>query len=304
VRQRTTHLWLTALVALLAGGLALAGPPVGALLEGPAWLGLRLPLGLAALFVLPGHALATLLFPRSDDLDGFERAALAVGISLVQIPFLALALDRSPWGLSPAALVVSLSALTPLWCALAALRIARLAPDAAFAPALRLETLKWSALSRLERAAVLLSAVLVGVVAWSLSAVSSQPDLPPLTEFFVLGREGLAESYPRAAAPGEPVSVTVGATNREGRPMEYRVVARRGELPLAQLGPVRVAAGETWREQLTFALPDYGFDQRVEVLLFRAGDAEPYRSLRLIVDVPQPGVPTPVRVVPTVAPGR
>ena len=79
--------------------------------------------------------------------------------------------------------------------------------------------------------------------------------------------------------------------------MEYRVVAyQRGEL-LAHQPRMRVASGETWSDTLTFSLREYGFDQRVEVLLLREDEIEPYRRLQLVIDAPPPGVPTPIRAV-------
>lgn len=294
-RTAGAHLGLVAVLELLAAGLALSGQfGAGAPESLLTWV--RIPLGLLALLVLPGYALAVALFPRAHDLDGLERTALAVGLSVAQVPLLVLAVDRSPWGLSPTIMVVSVGALTCLWCVVAVVRLWRQPAGAGFRPAVWLVQRSRSPVTRLERVAVLGSVVLVGAVACSLLTVSAQPALPPLTEFFMLGSEGLAENYPRSVAAGEPVSVTLGVTNREGRPMEYRVVAHQRDVSLAETSPFRVEPGATWTGRLDFVLREYGFDQRVEAVLFRTSDAAPYRRLQLVVDAPQPGAPTPVRV--------
>lgn len=44
-----------------------------------------------------------------------------------------------------------------------------------------------------------------------------------LTEFYALGAQGLAESYPREVAPGELMQVQLGIANHEGGPGHYRV---------------------------------------------------------------------------------
>lgn len=288
------HLALVAVLGLFAAGLALSGQSAAA--APSSWVWVRIPLGLLALLVLPGYALTVALFPGAHDLDGPERAALAVGLSVAQVPLLVLAVDRSPWGLSPTIMVVSVGALTCLWCVVAVVRLWRQPAGAGFRPADRLAKRPWSAVTRLERVAVLGSAVLVGAVACSLLTVSTRPALPPLTEFFMLGSEGLAENYPRSVAAGEPVSVALGVTNREGRPVEYRVMARQRDVSLAETSPFQVEPGATWTGRLHFVLDEYGFDQRVEIVLLRTSDAAPYRRLQLVVDAPLPGAPTPVRV--------
>jgi uncharacterized membrane protein len=298
-----------AALALAAEVVAFAAPS-----GGPAAGGLqvlRLVLGVPAVLLLPGFALSALLFPRTRDVDGFERIALAGGLSVAQAPLLALALDRSTWRLTPESLIVATCSVTCLWCLLAVIRGAGLAPEprpaaAALGLGLRGAALgrRWWPSTRWERAAALLCVLLAAISAWAILTVATRPAVPPLTEFFVLGQGGLVEEYPRSAAPGEPVQVTVGITNREGAPADYHAaVSWRGQV-LAQTTPLRVAAGQTWTGNLQFALPEYGFEQRVEVQLFRGDEGVPYRRLQLVIDVPPPGEPTPVRAQQTPAPRR
>jgi uncharacterized membrane protein len=202
-------------------------------------------------------------------------------------------------------MVVSVAALTVLWCLLGAVRALRAPAGGRSRPSPRPSPLAWlSRLGRWERASLVAGVVLVGITAWALQTVTTQPAVPPLTEFYVLGQGGLAEDYPRTAAPGEPVQVTLGIANREGQPYDYRTtVSWRGNV-LAETAPVRVGAGETWSGSVTFAPREYGFGQRVELLLFRGQGTEPYRRLQLVIDVPAPGEPTPVRALQTPAPRR
>jgi uncharacterized membrane protein len=288
------HVSLVAGLAGLAALLALAGQPVTAP-GGAGWLWLRGPLGLVALLVLPGYALAIALFPRAGELDGVERVALSIGLSVAQLPLLILAVDRSPWGLSPPAMVAAICSLTWTWCAVAIARLGPLPAGLSFL-ARRPAWHEWWPASTLERAAVLVGVTLVAMVGLALLSIIRQPAVPSLTEFYILGAGGLAEDYPRTATHGEPVWVTVGVTNREGRPMGYLLAARQGEVELIRSDRLELEPGATWTGRLPLTLPAHGFDQRVDIVLFREGQASPYRRLQLVIDVPPPGVPTPVRV--------
>lgn len=128
--------------------------------------------------------------------------------------------------------------------------------------------------------------MVLGIAAYSFTA----PDPSArLTEFYALGAEGLAESYPREAAPGQPMQVQLGIVNREGALGRYRVEARSAGQLLAQAGPIELADGASWQAPLNYALPQAGADQQVDILLFRDDVPDPYRQLRLWVNVVNPG---------------
>ena len=67
-----------------------------------------------ALFVLylPGFSVVEALYPRKSDLDGLERLALSVGLSLALIPLIGLGLNYTPWGIRLNPLLASLTLLS------------------------------------------------------------------------------------------------------------------------------------------------------------------------------------------------
>lgn len=69
---------------------------------------------LGSLFVLliPGYVTVEALFPKRRDLDGIERFALSVGLSLALVPLTGLLLNYTPWGVRLDPIVVSLTILT------------------------------------------------------------------------------------------------------------------------------------------------------------------------------------------------
>jgi uncharacterized membrane protein len=284
---------------LLAGGLLLLLLVAAAESAGDRpWLGAllqlaRLPLGLAYILFVPGYCLTAALFPARDDLDGIERTGLSLGLSVAWVSILALILDWLPWGLRlwPILWGELLSIL--LFSAVAAWRRGRLEPGAAYAPALAWRPRPWWAtLSAYERRIYKLCAGALLLAALSAAWVFLVPSPATfMTEFYILGKEGLAEDYPRQAAPGETLSVTLGIHNLERRPHTYRVEvwavdpwSGRQE-PVQTAGPFTLAREEGLERPLTWQMPWPGQDQQVTFLLFLDEQPEPYRQLRLWLNV-------------------
>jgi len=248
---------------------------------------LRLLLGLAFVLFVPGYALQAALFPREDALDGPERLALSIGLSVAIVPPLALLLDRLPWGIRLWPIVIGEGLAIALLSAVAVVRRRRLPPEARPTVAFNLDLKGWWATQ--DRAARVLYGVLAGALLLALISAAAIILTPKageqFTEFYLLGPEGLAESYPRETTPGQALSVTAGIANREGQAAEYRIeVLVEGEL-IGTAGPLTLEDDEVWEAPVTYALPRAGDDQQVEFLLYRDGAQEPYRHLRLWINV-------------------
>jgi uncharacterized membrane protein len=112
-----------------------------------------------------------------------------------------------------------------------------------------------------------------------------------MTEFYMLGPEGLAENFPRQAAPGEQLSLTMGLSNKERESMTYRVEIwaidpsndRREKV--GESLPITLQPGESIEWPLSWSMPWPGDDQQVQFLLFHDDDSDPYRQLRLWLNV-------------------
>lgn len=256
---------------------------------------LRLFLGLFFVLFVPGYALQAALFPSrgarveasAGGLDGPERLALSFGLSVAVIPPLALILDRLPWGIRLWPIVVGETIIIATCSTVALWRRRRLPPSERFVLEIDVDARGWwAAQDRLSRVlcGILTAALLVALFSAAAIILLPKPG-EQFTEFYVLGPEGLAEGYPREAAPGEPLSVTVGIANREGVAAEYRIEVRAGELTIGQAGPLRLEDDEVWEGPLHYALAEPGDDQEVHFLLFRDDGGEPYRSLRLWINV-------------------
>lgn len=76
------------------------------------WVISRWILGLVFVLFLPGYVTVETLFPESHDLNGIERFALSVGLSLALAPLIGLLLNYTPWGIRLTPMVISLSTFT------------------------------------------------------------------------------------------------------------------------------------------------------------------------------------------------
>jgi uncharacterized membrane protein len=288
-------LWEAGLV--LAGGLLLlgligwgeAGEGLSLMAQMP-----RLALGVVYVLYVPGYLLQAALFPQRSDLDGPERVGLSLGLSVALIPLLALLLDALPWGLRLWPIVLGQLGMIGFLLLVESWRRLRLPAGQAYEPALRWQPgLWWASLSVFDRRLYLfLAGALIaagGAAAW-VFLVSSDADF--MTEFYMLGRGGLAEDYPRRGAVGELLEVTLGVKNLERSTLEYRMEAwavdpwsggRRALVGQSEPFTLEVGQQRSWTQ--AWAMPWPGDDQQVEFLLFRAGDEAPYRRLLLWLDV-------------------
>jgi uncharacterized membrane protein len=254
---------------------------------------LRLGLGLVYVLYIPGYLIQAALFPGRDDLDGVERAGLSLGLSVAWVPVMALILDSLPWGIRLWPIAGGQGATILFFMAIAAWRRSRLPAGEACAPELHPRPRAWwGEQSITEKQLYLLSAtalLLTGLAAAWIFLVPSEADF--MTEFYMLGKGGLAEDFPRTAQVGEELQVTLGVRNLERGLASYRIEAyvvdpwQEQRVLVAEQEPLKLGVEEVYERPLTWAMPVQGDDQQVEFLLFIDGQVEPYRRLVLWLDV-------------------
>ena len=127
--------------------------------------------------------------------------------------------------------------------------------------------------------------VAIGGVVYVASTPGGQED--PFTEFYILGPGGEAADYPTNLTVGDEREFIVGITNNEHQDLTYTVVLTM-DSEVIQERTVEVGDGETWEDQFVFTVTEPG-EKRLLIQLFVGdeveSDEEPYRDLRLIVDV-------------------
>jgi uncharacterized membrane protein len=283
--------WALAGAALLLGLIVLGEyAPSWAVFVSP----LRLVLGIGYVLYVPGYLLQAAMFAYREDLDAVERHGLSLGLSVALIPLVALLLDWLPWGLRFWPIVFSQVLLIELLVFLALARRLFMPVSEAFAPDIRPRPRRWwRKLDPLDRWLFLFSfgiLLFAGLTAAWIVLVPSGAEF--LTEFYMLGPEDLAENFPRQAAVGEMLDVTLGVTNHERQSQTYRVEIwqvdawsepRRALVGKAELFTLQVGERREWNQPWQPAWE--GKDQQFEILLYTLDDVEAYRRLLLWVDV-------------------
>jgi len=255
-------------------------------------LWVRVPVGLIMVLFLPGYALIAALFPRNDDLDGIERAALSFGLSIAVVPLIGLGLNYTPWGIRLAPVVVSLSIFTIALLAATHVRRSMLPPEERFQVPFRqsLNSLKeeitTNQTSRIDKIlTVILVIAIISSIAALVYVIVTPKEGEKFTEFYILGLGGMAYDYPTEVVAGESSTVIVGIGNHEYQLTNYTIHLEFNNATILKT-EATLDHNETWEQPISYVLEDIGNDQKLQFLLYREGNVTAaYRDLHLWVDV-------------------
>jgi uncharacterized membrane protein len=227
VHSKRSPLDLVGTIALALAGLGLA------LLGGPSWA--RVALLLPLVFCLPGYAVVCALLP-ADTIPPVERAVYTVALSIAICALgavllqLVLRLDRTVWA----------AMLTLVTLAASAVALRRRRPLAWRSPMRSAVAL----VSPASSIAILLAvAIATGAVAIASAGARSERQDSRFTELWVLPAA-------RKAGPGGE-AVSIGVVNHLGSAASFVLQMQHGALLTSQ--PLRLAAGERWRTQVSFS---------------------------------------------------
>ncbi len=245
----------------------------------------RIALGLPFVLFFPGYVLIAALYPRATDLDGIERLALSLGLSLAVTPLVGLVLNYTPWGIRLAPILGALTLFIVACSLVAAFKRRQLSESERFPadgrPVLRaFRGLPWTVIG--VSAGVIALVLLLG---FRFGVLGGSRIGEAFTEFYVLGPGGKAEGYPRRLIAGQPAAVILGVINHEGRAAKYSIQVKEGSELLKAFGPIALEDTQKWESKAAFSPRHPGQRIKVEFLLFRDGSPAPYRSLHLWLEV-------------------
>ena len=237
---------------------ALAGILVLTIFLVPGISALRIILGIPFILFFPGYALVSALFPRRKDLDGLERLALSLGLSLAVVPLVGLGLNYTPFGIRLYPVTLSLFLFMLGMTAVAQRRRAGLPFEERFRISFSIRVPSWGELTlgnRLLLVGCVLALIGVGIGA---PYLASGRHGESFTEFYVLGPRGMMENYPIDLKLGETGTLILGIKNHEYERVAYDVALIFDGEPLGEIRGIELAHGESWEGGLTFTPPKAG----------------------------------------------
>ena len=248
---------------------------------------LRIILGLPLVLFFPGYTLIAALFPKKNALDGIERLALSFGLSIAVVPLIGLMLNYTPWGIRLYPILISLTIFIIITSVIAWYRRHRLVQAERFTVSFNLGLPTWRGQRSLDKMlSIILIVAILGTVG-TLGYVITTPKVgEKFTEFYVLGLEGKLMDYPSELKVGEEGEVIVRIINREHEMVSYRVEVRIDGMINNEIGPILLEHGEKYEEEVVFVPHKAGDNQKLELLLYKGGDANPCSEpLHLWLDV-------------------
>ncbi|SFB93027.1 Uncharacterized membrane protein [Halobiforma haloterrestris] len=218
----------------------------------------RAAVGAPLLFLAPGYAVVSALFPRArgagvdtgTDTDGgdgsligqtgsptdVERPALAFGLSFAVLPLLGLGIAALSWRFETTTIVGTVTGFVLVTTAFAAVRRIRVAPRDRYCLGLggKLRRLRAAIFGSRSLAATAINLVLVVSVLLALTSVgyglAAPQDGERYTDLRLLTEDESGEyvvgDHADSVEPGESIPVTVAVENQEGESMEYTVVVQ------------------------------------------------------------------------------
>lgn len=237
---------------------------------------------------IPGYVLIAALFPEKTSIDGIERFALSVGLSIAVVPLIGLVLNYTPFGIRLNPIVISLVLFTLIMMIITLYRRARLSDEEKFAvpfemvkPALK-EELFPKGQGKFDKALsiILIAAVIVAAVT-TVFVIAFPKDGEKFTEFYILGEDKMADDYPEKFSVNSQQFVWIGIGNHEYRDVTYTVETLllnaewdsatnssviHASMPLDRF-EVSVLDNTTYLEKYYFSVPYTGYN-RLEFLLY------------------------------------
>lgn len=265
----------------------------------------------ATAFICAGY-LATLCWvPDHGRAPFLARLALVtpLAVAVTAAPLLALAATRR--GIDQATLAIALMVAQALLLGLYAWRSRPPGGRAAGVGALpsqddaplqaREEAPRLSSLALAVGAIMVIAGGLSGAL---VAALGTSGGRGGFTELYVLAPRSELAEFPTRATVGRPIAVRVVVSSREDGDRTYLLKASLGDSPPQVLGPIALAAGESWGGEVRLT-PSREGRQLARIDLYLAGrdgsvdtgslspqtalsSAEPYRSVHLWFDVSRP----------------
>jgi uncharacterized membrane protein len=242
-------------------------------------------LGLPFALFFPGYVLVAAVFPRRSSAGNILRFTLSVAVSFTLTAITGIILNYTPLGIKLYPMLYTLTALTIATSLVAWYRWLKLPPDERYIAPFNFWTilLKGGKLDRLL--SVLVAIALIVASAVLVYTVWTPKTGETFTEFYILGAQGQASDYTLDLDEDGTGSVTLGIINREGRETDYIVIVRESGEVEREIAHVSLQPDQVWEQAVEFSIDTVGENRKIQFLLFKEDETEPYRSLHVHMDI-------------------
>ncbi len=276
----------------------------------------RVILGLPFVLYFPGYALVSALFPKKEATESIERIALSIGMSIAIVALIGLCLNYTTLGIRLEPVLYSVGSFIILMSVIALIRRAMVPNQPSLNMELALKFSGWQGNIFSKSVTVILALAVVGALVVLGNNIAAPQNGEKFTEFYALGLNGKAQSYPTeflidqgkitgvsydagtTITDSNQGTVTLGIINHERQKATYSVMVmvdgKQVDVNYAgktvdRVGPIELQQGEKWEQKLGFTPQHTGDNQKVEFLLYKGSDPSPYNSLHLWVSVKASG---------------
>ncbi len=249
---------------------------------------LRIVFGLPFLLFLPGYSLVSALWARKSELDGLERVALSLGLSIAIVALAGLGLNYTPWGITLSSVVICVNLLILIFVGVTWLRRSKLSPEERFALKLDFLSENLNAMSSTDKVMVLIIAIAIVIGTGMLIYIATHPPGEQYTELYILDENGTTDSYPSNLTVNENASIIVVVVCHEQQATDYTTVItlipESGVNRTLEEYNLSLADEEEWRQVFNFSMNESG-KFKLEVELFKGGEILPYATNHIWVDI-------------------
>ncbi len=245
---------------------------------------IRIIIGLPMILFFPGYVLISALFHRKSYLDGIERLALSLVLSLSLFPIIGLFLNYTPWGITVFSVLFSLAIFILVLSVISWFRQRKLREEEYLS--FNIDLTGWNKRSSISKViSVVLVMIIIGTVAMLTYTIAKQKTGEKFTEFYILDLDGKAIDYPKVIQLGDHGKITMVIINNEQQLTRYMVEIKIDGFMNETFEPILLEADEKAVREVTFTPKSAGDQQKVEFLLYKDGQGEPYLNLHLWINV-------------------
>ncbi|MDD1721535.1 MAG: DUF1616 domain-containing protein [Euryarchaeota archaeon] len=218
---------------------------------------LRLVIGTALFFFVPGFAVSVLLFPRKASLKSLERVLMAIIISII-ISVTDSVICLITVGLTFVTLSLSMLAWSAVFMISALVRWRTL-------PTSDRLTIQWDRDAKYILTGVAALCLVVALI--GITALSSHPTETYYSDFYVLDSNHQTLLYPSNVSVGTTSTLILGITNHETGPNTYAGTVKLNNATVYAFDNLELGQGQNLEKPLTIPFTSPGEHQKVQLVL-------------------------------------